>query len=157
MYGNTDSETPEEYRLFPFIMSKLCPFFSYQSSRFTVQKSKASTARITMWKELGIPSVHTIEASFMGPSIAENLEGGHFTPAQLMEIGKNMCQAVKIYYQYKVGPLIEISKPLDIPNSKKNKQIQRKQTNQNYEKQKVLAQDIINEIKNNKELLSRIR
>jgi cytosolic carboxypeptidase protein 2/3 len=69
MYGNTDEEEPEKYRIFPFILSKICHFFSYRSSKFSVQKSKSSTARITMWKELNIPNVFTIEASFLGPSI----------------------------------------------------------------------------------------
>ncbi len=36
--------------------------------RFGVQKSRASTARIAMWKELAISAVYTIEASFLGPS-----------------------------------------------------------------------------------------
>jgi hypothetical protein len=35
---------------------------------FVVQKSKVSTARVTMWKELNIPSVFSIEASFLGPT-----------------------------------------------------------------------------------------
>ena len=38
------------------------------SLRFVVQKSKVSTARVTMWKELNINLVYTIEASFLGPS-----------------------------------------------------------------------------------------
>ncbi len=33
MYGNSDEDAPEEYRLFPYIMGKICPAFSYKSSR----------------------------------------------------------------------------------------------------------------------------
>ncbi len=37
-------------------------------SRFAVQKSKNSTARIAMWKELNVPYIYTLEASFLGPA-----------------------------------------------------------------------------------------
>ena len=67
MYGNNYNENPESTRLFPFIMSKLCDSFSYTASRFNVHKSKESTARVTMWRELKIPAVYTMEASFCGP------------------------------------------------------------------------------------------
>lgn len=50
MYGCSDKEKPEETRMFPYIMHKLCPFFSFKCSKFGVQKSKESTARITMWR-----------------------------------------------------------------------------------------------------------
>ena len=68
MYGNTGEEHPEHYRVFPFIMSKISPFFSFKFSKFGVQKSKLATARICMWKELNIPAIYTLEASFFGPS-----------------------------------------------------------------------------------------
>lgn len=96
MYGNTDEDEPEAYRVFPYIMSRLNPFFSYKSSRFVVQKSKASTARITMWKELGIPGVYTIEASFFGPTSGGTVDG-HFSTAQLSDMGRSVCQALTIY------------------------------------------------------------
>lgn len=68
MYGNTDEEAPQDFRVFPYILSKICSYFSFTSSKFAVQKSKISTARITMWKELLISSIYTIEASFLGPT-----------------------------------------------------------------------------------------
>lgn len=66
MYGNNQTEKPEATRIFPFIMSKICDFFSFEYSRFSVHKSKEATARITMWKELKIPTIYTMEASFCG-------------------------------------------------------------------------------------------
>lgn len=66
MYGNTSIENPEETRVFPFILSKLCDFFSFEFSRFSMHKSKDATARIAMWKEIKIPSIYTMEASFCG-------------------------------------------------------------------------------------------
>lgn len=95
MYGNTDDENPSQYRIFPFIMSKVYPYFSFKSSRFNVHKSKLSTARVTMWKELGIPSIFTIEASFFGTN--EKKDDPHFEAKDYMEMGKAMCKALSIY------------------------------------------------------------
>jgi hypothetical protein len=93
VYGNIgDDKEQEQHLLYPYVLSKVCPFFSYKGSRLGVEKSKESTARVVMWKELNIPSVYTIEASFYGAS-----KDKHFTTTDLMEIGKNLCQAVSIY------------------------------------------------------------
>ena len=46
---------PAGSRLFPFMLQQRCPdLFSYPSSSFRVQRSKAGTARVVCWQELGI-------------------------------------------------------------------------------------------------------
>jgi hypothetical protein len=67
-------------------MSKIGkPHFSYDYSRFIVQKNKESTARIALWKELKIPNIFTMEASFCGPKVITDSKDGnnnlnyHFT------------------------------------------------------------------------------
>lgn len=97
MYGNTDPRCPEAYRIFPYLMSKIArPHFSYDLSRFRVQKNKESTARIAMWKELKIPNVFTMEASFCGPvplaegSMKEEDLNYHYNVDDLKELGKNL-------------------------------------------------------------------
>jgi hypothetical protein len=75
MYGNTDSSCPEATRVFPYLMSKVAkPHFSYDYSRFKVQRSKESTARIAMWRELRVPNIFTMEASFCGPKAVPNTD-----------------------------------------------------------------------------------
>ena len=69
MYGNNNEEMPHQTRVFPYILSKICDYFSFESSRFSVHRSKESTARISMWRELNIPNVFTMEASFCGADI----------------------------------------------------------------------------------------
>jgi len=39
----------------------------FKECRFNVCKCKDSTARISLWKELRIPNVFTLESSFYGP------------------------------------------------------------------------------------------
>eukprot|EP00826_Nyctotherus_ovalis_P034404 TRINITY_DN2863_c0_g1_i6.p1 TRINITY_DN2863_c0_g1~~TRINITY_DN2863_c0_g1_i6.p1 ORF type:complete len:568 (-),score=119.71 TRINITY_DN2863_c0_g1_i6:416-2095(-) len=95
-YGNS-GESSYDYHLFPYLLSKLNGNFAFSASRFSVSKAKASTARIAMWRELRIPAVYTIEASFFGPSC----ENRHFTPDDLMQIGESICHALKLYLSLK--------------------------------------------------------
>jgi cytosolic carboxypeptidase protein 2/3 len=96
IYGNNYPENPESTRLFPFIMSKVCDSFSFESSRFVVHPSKDATARVTMWKELKIPAVYTMEASFCGPDIGAHA-GLHYTAENLMDIGRRLCLSLLIF------------------------------------------------------------
>lgn len=66
IYGCNKVEEPEATRIFPFMLSKMNPHFVFEYSKFGVQKSREATARIAIWKELQIPCVYTMEASFCG-------------------------------------------------------------------------------------------
>lgn len=96
IYGNNYGENPESTRLFPFIMSKVCDSFAYDHCRFNNHKSKESTARITMWRELKIPTVYTMEASFCGSDQGTH-KGLHFTTDHLMDIGRRLMLSLLIY------------------------------------------------------------
>ena len=67
MYGCNNSKAPEETRVFPYLLSKINPYFSFEESRFGIQKSKESTARISLYKELRTcPNIFTMESTFSG-------------------------------------------------------------------------------------------
>ena len=103
MYGCNDPESPEKCRLFPYMLSKLCPHFSFESSRFGVQKSKESTARITLFKEIGIPGIYTMEASFCGCGEGKFAKL-HFTMQHLKDIGRELCRTLIPYCEIQVTP-----------------------------------------------------
>lgn len=86
MYGNNIREAPHSTRVFPYILSKLCDFFSFEQSRFSLNKSKEGTARISMYRELNIPNIFTLEASFCGADRGE-LQDTHFTTDSYMYAG----------------------------------------------------------------------
>lgn len=86
MYGNNIKETPQATRVFPYILSKLLDYFSFEQSRFSCNKSKEGTARIAMFKELNIPNIFTMEASFCGADQGE-LKDSHFTTDAYMMAG----------------------------------------------------------------------
>jgi hypothetical protein len=82
--------------MFPYILSKLCDYFSFEYCRFSTHKSKEATARVTMWKELKIPTIYTMEASFSGANKGE-LKDSHFTTEHLMNMGRKLLEALIVY------------------------------------------------------------
>jgi hypothetical protein len=78
MYGCNVPGSPEITRVFPYLLSKISPFFYYPFCSFRMQKSKESTMRISIFKEARINCVYTLESSFCGPSFGE-YENMHFT------------------------------------------------------------------------------
>jgi len=58
-------------KLFPMLMSQQLDFFSYQDCAFSMPLSKQDTARISLFHQLRIPFVYTLEASFCGPNMGK--------------------------------------------------------------------------------------
>lgn len=66
IYGNPIKEDPKSSKLFPMMLSKISEAFSYEQSKFKLNKNKYGTARINLYHELSITNIFTIEASFYG-------------------------------------------------------------------------------------------
>jgi cytosolic carboxypeptidase protein 2/3 len=96
MYGCNIAKSPGVCRVLPYLMSKINPFFSFDYSRFGVQKSKEATARIALFKELKIPNVFTMESSFAGMDVGK-YAGMHFTVDMLATLGKDLCRTILAY------------------------------------------------------------
>lgn len=87
------SDLPDE-RLFCALLEKRASrLFRYDDCRFSVRKDKATCARVVFWRELGIRRVFTMESSYCGASFGP-LEGVHFTPEHLAEMGTAFCLAL---------------------------------------------------------------
>jgi hypothetical protein len=61
-----------------------------------MHKSKEATARIAMWKEIKIPNIFTMEASFSGADRGQ-LKDQHFTTEHLMMAGRKVLEALIVY------------------------------------------------------------
>ena len=101
MYGNVIKEEPHATRVFPYIMSKLCDFFSFEQSRFSVSRTKEGTARVAMFKELNIANVFTMEASFCGADRGKNKDM-HFTTDHLMMAGQRLLESLIVYCKIEI-------------------------------------------------------
>jgi hypothetical protein len=53
-------------RILPYLMRQRNRNFSFKDSNYAMEKEKESTARIVVFRELGIISSYTLEASFYG-------------------------------------------------------------------------------------------
>ena len=89
MYGCNIKGQPEATRIIPFILGKISPFFSYDYSRFKMQQSKESTLRISLFKELRVPAVYTMESTFCGTNQGP-YANMHMTTENLCEMGKHL-------------------------------------------------------------------
>lgn len=79
------------------MLSKLNQYFSFESSRFGIQKCKEATARIALFKELRVvPCIYTMESSFAGLDISKD-RGMHLTTEMLESLGKDMTRTLLIY------------------------------------------------------------
>ena len=80
-------------RIFPCLIEKNCDIFSFADCCFAVQKAKESTARIVMWKELGITNSYTLESSFCGADYGKYADF-HFNTDLLQEVGHKFCETI---------------------------------------------------------------
>ena len=79
-----------------------------------MHKSKEATARISMWKEIRIPTIYTMEASFSGADKGE-LKDQHFTSDHLMLAGRKVLEALIVYCK------IDVQQTLNELNFKSNR------------------------------------
>ncbi|XP_072720075.1 cytosolic carboxypeptidase 2 [Ciconia boyciana] len=80
-------------RVFPLMLSKNAPDkFSFPSCKFKVQKSKAGTGRVVMWR-MGVSNSYTMEVAFGGSTLGEGLPS-HFTVEDLKSLGYHLCDTL---------------------------------------------------------------
>ena len=98
MYGNIMPDDPSITRMYPYVMSKIVDYFSFTDSRFSVSKSKEKTARISLFRELNIPLIYTMEASFWGADQGE-LKDMHFNNQHFQAVGEALFKALILYWK----------------------------------------------------------
>ncbi|NXV23638.1 CBPC2 carboxypeptidase, partial [Cepphus grylle] len=79
-------------RIFPLMLSKNAPDkFSFPSCKFKVQKSKAGTGRVVMWR-MGVSNSYTMEVAFGGSTLGRR--NSHFTVEDLKSLGYHLCDTL---------------------------------------------------------------
>ncbi|KAI8587974.1 hypothetical protein BDZ88DRAFT_508392 [Geranomyces variabilis] len=81
-------------RTFPTLLAQVSPTFSLPGSRFDVQPSKESTARVIVRRELGVVNSFTLESSYCGADFGEK-KGLQFQIPDLQQTGLDFCQALR--------------------------------------------------------------
>ncbi|XP_045757650.2 cytosolic carboxypeptidase 4 [Mirounga angustirostris] len=83
------------YRTLPKILDKLAPAFTMSSCSFLVEKSRASTARVVVWREMGVSRSYTMETSYCGCNQGP-YQGLQFGTSELEEMGAMFCLSLLI-------------------------------------------------------------
>ncbi|XP_037054453.1 cytosolic carboxypeptidase 4 [Peromyscus leucopus] len=78
------------YRMLPKILDKLAPAFTMNSCSFLVEKSRASTARVVVWREIGVSRSYTMESSYCGCNQGP-YQDLQFGTSELEEMGAMFC------------------------------------------------------------------
>ena len=95
------------------LLSERTQIFRYHSSRFVVDKGKNSTARVVMWKELGIVNAFTLETSYFG-FINDERETVAFETHHLYELAEQLALSIYEFFvmqsQEKVAVRVKVDK-----------------------------------------------
>ncbi|KAL0114719.1 hypothetical protein PUN28_011790 [Cardiocondyla obscurior] len=91
----TKPDQPVQYLMLPHLMQKTSPAFALQLCSFKVERNKESTARVAVWRQLGVSRSYTMESSFCGCDQGV-LAGLHLDTEHLKAIGRDFCQALSM-------------------------------------------------------------
>lgn len=67
------------FQALPKILSQIAPAFSMASCSFVVERSKESTARVVVWREIGVQRSYTMESTLCGCDQGKYKVTGRFT------------------------------------------------------------------------------
>ncbi|KAJ3028713.1 UNVERIFIED_CONTAM: Cytosolic carboxypeptidase 1 [Siphonaria sp. JEL0065] len=80
-------------KIFPSLLATLNPVFDSSNCKYTVERSKEATARVVMWRELGVVGSYTLESSYCGTDVGEK-KGLQLQITDLEKVGVDFCCAV---------------------------------------------------------------
>ncbi|XP_075922943.1 cytosolic carboxypeptidase 1 isoform X3 [Petromyzon marinus] len=81
------------YRTLPRILHQIAPAFCLSSCNFVVEKSKASTARVVVWRDIGVLRSYTMESTYCGCDQGI-YKGSQMGSQELEEMGAKFCVAL---------------------------------------------------------------
>lgn len=81
------------YRTIPKTLDRIAPAFSFNSCNYLVEKSRSATARVVVWREIGVLRSYTMESTYNGcdQGIYKGLQMG---TAELQEMGVKFCHSL---------------------------------------------------------------
>ncbi|XP_048419122.2 cytosolic carboxypeptidase 4 isoform X1 [Stegostoma tigrinum] len=91
--SSVDTATLKEdigYRTIPRVLDKISPAFAMNRCCFLVQKSREATARVVVWREIGVLRSYTMESTYCGCDQGK-YNGLQLGTRELEEIGAKFC------------------------------------------------------------------
>ncbi|XP_041855883.1 cytosolic carboxypeptidase 1 isoform X1 [Melanotaenia boesemani] len=91
--SSSDLQEDLGYRTLPKILSQIAPAFSMASCSFVVERSKEATARVVVWREIGVQRSYTMESTLCGCDQGK-YKGLQIGTRELEEMGAQFCMAL---------------------------------------------------------------
>uniref|UniRef100_A0A0N4Z244 Pepdidase_M14_N domain-containing protein n=1 Tax=Parastrongyloides trichosuri TaxID=131310 RepID=A0A0N4Z244_PARTI len=82
----------DKFMILPEILESNSHAFSLSDSRFSIAKSKESSARIALWRQFGIERAYTMESTYCGFD-KKMYQGKQININHLMDVGVDLCQS----------------------------------------------------------------
>ncbi|CAK6980514.1 cytosolic carboxypeptidase 4, partial [Scomber scombrus] len=81
------------YRTIAKTLDRIAPAFSFNSCNYLVEKSRSATARVVVWREMGVLRSYTMESTYNGcnQGIYKGLQTG---TRELQEMGVKFCHSL---------------------------------------------------------------
>ncbi|KAJ8736287.1 hypothetical protein PYW08_006943 [Mythimna loreyi] len=105
-------DEPVKYLMLPALMHRLSPAFALGSCSFRVERERESTARVTVWRHLGVTRSYTMEASFCGFDRGP-FKGFHLNTHHLQSVGSDFCEALNGLNDSATNVDIQLTKDLN--------------------------------------------
>jgi len=83
--------------VFPRMLSEMCEAFSLPDCDFKVQRSKHTTGRVVVCRELAVQDSYTFEVSFLGGTAGADLVPYHFNLRDIQALGAHFARALLRY------------------------------------------------------------
>nr|CAB3220654.1 cytosolic carboxypeptidase 1-like [Phallusia mammillata] len=77
----------------PRLLNHFAPTFSMKNCNFVVEKAKASTARVVVWREMGVARSYTMESTYCGCDQGM-LRGKQLSTKDLEQMGSKFCEVL---------------------------------------------------------------
>ncbi|XP_026731786.1 cytosolic carboxypeptidase 1-like [Trichoplusia ni] len=98
--------------MLPALMHRISPAFALGSCSFRVERERESTARVTIWRHLGVTRSYTMEASFCGFDRGP-FKGFHLNTHHLQSVGSDFCEALNGLNDTATNVDIQLTKDLN--------------------------------------------
>ncbi|KAK3098121.1 hypothetical protein FSP39_016346 [Pinctada imbricata] len=82
------------FKTLPRILHLLSPTFSWPNCSFIVEKAKETTARVVVWRQIGVVRSYTMESTYCGIDKDGKLKDQHISTLMLEEMGYKFCEGL---------------------------------------------------------------
>ncbi|PAV77532.1 hypothetical protein WR25_02557 [Diploscapter pachys] len=103
-----------EFITLPEMLEQISPAFSFKNCRFNIERSKESSARITLWRQFDLCRSYTMESTYCGFESGQ-FKGSQIGTRELKDMGKELLAAI-----------LEVKRVSELPSSGEAQQRQRK-------------------------------